>query len=110
MSTPAQDTTRPSARQSADSLKISSDHLEHQDVNEVEMKRVSDADAQVVDHFGTGTVYSPEERALVRRLDWHIMPILFAMYYMSTSFHGRDTCGADVGRQNGSECHCECSA
>jgi hypothetical protein len=82
MSHPAQTTTRPEARVSSDSLKISSDHMEHQDNNDLE-KRVDDADGQPVDHFGTGTSYSPEEKALVRTLDWHIMPILFAMYYMS---------------------------
>ncbi|WVW83892.1 hypothetical protein I302_105914 [Kwoniella bestiolae CBS 10118] len=36
-----------------------------------------------VDQFGTQVGYSPVEKALVRKLDWHIMPILFAMYYMN---------------------------
>jgi len=35
------------------------------------------------DHFGTNTVYSPEETKLVRKLDWHIMPIVFCMYFMN---------------------------
>lgn len=83
MSTATQNNVRTSAHQSTESLKISPDHMEHQEDNDLEMRKVNDADAQVVDHFGTGTVYSPEEKALVRRLDWHIMPILFAMYYMS---------------------------
>lgn len=38
-----------------------------------------------VDHFGTGTSYSPEEKALVRRLDLHILPIIWCMYYMVCS-------------------------
>jgi hypothetical protein len=35
------------------------------------------------DHFGTNTLYTPEETKLVRKLDWHIMPIVFAMYFMN---------------------------
>lgn len=36
-----------------------------------------------VDQFGASTVYSAEERSLVRKLDWHIMPIVFCMYFMN---------------------------
>jgi hypothetical protein len=35
------------------------------------------------DHFGTNTLYTLEETKLVRKLDWHIMPIVFAMYFMN---------------------------
>lgn len=35
------------------------------------------------DQFGTNTEYSKEERALLRKLDWHIMPIVFCMYFMN---------------------------
>ncbi|WWC98831.1 hypothetical protein V866_005724 [Kwoniella sp. B9012] len=35
------------------------------------------------DQFGTTRDISPEERRLVRKLDWHIMPILFAMYFLN---------------------------
>lgn len=41
------------------------------------------ADVVAGDHFGTNTVYSPAERSLVRKLDWHIMPIVFCMYFMN---------------------------
>jgi len=35
------------------------------------------------DHFGTNTIYTEEETKLVRKLDWHIIPIVFAMYFMN---------------------------
>jgi hypothetical protein len=35
------------------------------------------------DHFGTNTAYNAEETKLVRKLDWHIMPIVFCMYFMN---------------------------
>jgi hypothetical protein len=28
-------------------------------------------------------LYTPEETKLVRKLDWHVMPIVFAMYFMN---------------------------
>lgn len=88
-------------------MKISSDHMEHQNVNDLE-KKVDATDGQQVDHFGTGTTYSPEEKALVRRLDWHIMPILFAMYYMSRSPTVWWLVAAtDRGRQDGPKRDCE---
>ena len=49
--------------------------------NEEGLKKGEVAEEEV-DHFGTGTSYSPEEKALVRRLDLHILPIIWCMYYM----------------------------
>jgi hypothetical protein len=40
-------------------------------------------DNAAADQFGTNTVYSPEEKKLVRRLDSFIMPIVFCMYFMN---------------------------
>jgi len=67
-----------------ESMKQYENQVENVDMNfdhEADMKK-GDVDAQEVDHFGTGTTYSPEEKALVRRLDLHILPIIWCMYYM----------------------------
>ena len=51
------------------------------------VEHAEDAEAleqqQAADRFGTNTAYSPEERRLVRKLDWRLMPILFASYFMN---------------------------
>lgn len=47
-------------------------------------KHIIDSDGPThADQFGTNTVYSAEEKALVKRLDIFIMPIVFAMYFMN---------------------------
>ena len=72
----------------ADRISIESKHYDNQvenvDMgydNEEGLKKGEVAEEEV-DHFGTGTSYSPEEKALVRRLDLHILPIIWCMYYM----------------------------
>ncbi|OWT36746.1 MFS transporter [Cryptococcus neoformans] len=60
---------------------ISKAYVEHaEDVEKV--SEVHDIDTKA-DHFGTNTEYSKEERTLLRKLDWHIMPIVFCMYFMN---------------------------
>ncbi|OWZ51203.1 MFS transporter [Cryptococcus neoformans 125.91] len=60
---------------------ISKAYVEHaEDVEKV--SGVHDIDTKA-DHFGTNTEYSKEERTLLRKLDWHIMPIVFCMYFMN---------------------------
>jgi hypothetical protein len=76
-------TTTPAVRTSIES-KHYDNQVENVDMgydNEEGLKKGEVADEQV-DHFGTGTTYSPEEKALVRRLDLHILPIIWCMYYM----------------------------
>lgn len=72
----------------ADRISLESKHYDNQvenvDMgydNEEGLKKGEVAEEEV-DHFGTGTSYSPEEKALVRRLDLHILPIIWCMYYM----------------------------
>ncbi|KIR60522.1 MFS transporter [Cryptococcus bacillisporus CA1873] len=58
--------------------KVYVDHVE--DVEKIP----EDHDANIkADQFGTNTEYSKEERTLLRKLDWHIMPIVFCMYFMN---------------------------
>jgi hypothetical protein len=66
-------------RTSMDSPKLEAIHVEDPDVDLEEALKKGDEEGKKVDHFGTGTDYSPEEKALLRRLDWHIMPIVFCM-------------------------------
>jgi hypothetical protein len=54
-------------------------HIEDCDADLEDALKKGDVEAKKVDHFGTGTEYSVEEKALLRRLDWHIMPIVFCM-------------------------------
>ncbi|KAL5406332.1 hypothetical protein PMIN06_000558 [Paraphaeosphaeria minitans] len=42
-----------------------------------------DHDSTVVDRFGAVTVKSPEEIALVKKLDLYMMPILWIMYFLN---------------------------
>ena len=55
---------------------------EKPDSDHVESPSKPELDAQV-DKFGSNTTYSPEEKALVRKLDMFIMPMVFSMYYMN---------------------------
>lgn len=56
----------------------------YMDHNEELEKVPEDRDINTkADHFGTNTVYSSEETSLVKKLDWHIMPIVFCMYFMN---------------------------
>lgn len=60
---------------------ISKAYAEHtEDVEKV--SEVRDVNTKA-DQFGTNTEYSKEERTLLRKLDWHIMPIVFCMYFMN---------------------------
>lgn len=52
-------------------------HLE-----EVEMSSEK-VDASQGDYSGAQAKTDPEEIALVRKLDWHIMPIIWAMYFLN---------------------------
>jgi hypothetical protein len=74
------------------------------DFDQEEALKKGDVDAQKVDHFGTGTTYSAEEKALVRRLDWHILPIIWCMYYM-VCLPTHLWVNADEVEQDRSECH-----
>jgi hypothetical protein len=60
---------------------ITKAEYEHNDDPENDIK--SQDPIGKADHFGTNTVYTTEETRLVRKLDWHIMPIVFAMYFMN---------------------------
>ncbi|WVR09659.1 hypothetical protein IAU60_006734 [Kwoniella sp. DSM 27419] len=53
--------------------------IEHDEV----MLEKAGIQEQHVDQFGTAVGYSPEEKKLVRVLDWHIMPIVFCMYFLN---------------------------
>lgn len=60
---------------------ISKAYAEHtEDVEKV--SEVPDVNTKA-DQFGSNTEYSKEERTLLRKLDWHIMPIVFCMYFMN---------------------------
>jgi MFS family permease len=67
-------------------MKHSIGHIESES-NEIDAEKAATAAAGsadgAVDQFGTSKGLSAEEAALVRKLDWHIMPILFCMYYMN---------------------------
>lgn len=56
-------------------------------ISKAYVEHAEDAEAleqqQAADRFGTNTAYSAEERRLVRKLDWRLMPILFASYFMN---------------------------
>ncbi|OCF37983.1 MFS transporter [Kwoniella heveanensis BCC8398] len=66
-------------RSRADSMsKIDIEHVE-----EGFPEKADEQGTRNVDQFGTQLGYPPEERKLVRKLDWHILPILFCMYYMN---------------------------
>jgi len=72
----------PSGRRASDTESISKAHVDH--VENYDMEKVSkDDNSAPADHFGTSVVYSPAEKALVKKLDWHILPIVFAMYFMN---------------------------
>lgn len=71
------------ARTSLESPKLEVDHVEDSDIDLEEAIKKGDVETKRVDQFGTGTEYSPEEKALLRRLDWHIMPIVFCMRVLS---------------------------
>lgn len=60
---------------------ITKAEFEHNDDIENDLK--NDNPEGKADHFGTNTVYTAEETKLVRKLDWHIMPIVFCMYFMN---------------------------
>jgi len=104
------DTQAPAARLSTDTLKQYENQVENveADFDQEEALKKGDVDAQKVDHFGTGTTYSPEEKALVRRLDWHILPIIWCMYYMVRFFHWFQKSPADVLEQDRPECNRQC--
>lgn len=60
---------------------ITKAEYEHNDDLEHDLK--NEDPVGKADHFGTNTLYTPEETKLVRKLDWHIMPIVFCMYFMN---------------------------
>jgi hypothetical protein len=60
---------------------ITKAEYEHNDDPESDLK--PEETEGKADHFGTNTLYTPEETRLVRKLDWHIMPIVFCMYFMN---------------------------
>jgi hypothetical protein len=96
------DTQVPAARLSTDTLKQYENQVENveADFDQEEALKKGDVDAQKVDHFGTGTTYSAEEKALVRRLDWHILPIIWCMYYMVFPFYCNPIIKADAVEQD----------
>jgi hypothetical protein len=68
-------------RVSSNTGTIAKGEFDHDDDPE---KRPEERDINTkADHFGTNTVYSAAETKLVRKLDWHIMPIVFCMYFMN---------------------------
>jgi hypothetical protein len=75
--------TTPAVRTSIESkhYELQVENVEMGFDNEEGLKK-GEVEEEKVDHFGTGTTYSPEEKALVRRLDLHILPIIWCMYYM----------------------------
>ncbi len=66
-------------RQNSHPDSISKVALEHDEGHE----KTAVEDESTPDQFGTNTIYSPEEKALVKRLDSFIMPIVFCMYVMN---------------------------
>ncbi len=82
-------------------IKADIDHVE--DVPETELGGKQDGQEVVVDHFGTAVHASPEEERVLRKIDWHVMPIVFAMFYLNKTDQNAianaqlDTLTADLG-------------
>lgn len=52
-------------------------------VDEVEDAEKSIDPNTKADQFGTSTTYTALEKKLLKKLDWHILPIVWAMYFMN---------------------------
>ena len=69
-------------RQNSHTGSIAKGDVEHYEVPE-KQQALNEEDNRPADQFGTNTVYTAEEKQLVKRLDSFIMPIVFCMYFMN---------------------------
>jgi hypothetical protein len=72
--------------QQADHVAVGADRKERESFHEdvaADKVAIENGVMEGADYSGAVKKTSPEEFALVRKLDWHIMPTLWAMYFLN---------------------------
>lgn len=72
-----------SEKQATSDKAVSEQHESVKDVGDAGLKDVKIEQSHEVDYTGATKKTNPKEVALVKKLDYRIMPILWAMYFMN---------------------------